>query len=547
MHLQTNRRLAGTSIAPGLAMGPAFVYRDVLEEAIDGRYTSGDQVEVECDRVQQAAEEVLEDLQESSNRVTQQIGAYQAEIFSVHQAMLHEILEANEFRRVMEQEHVCAEVAVQRVFDRWTHLMQAEEGATFFQRADDVADIGRRLLRALMGVSVHPLEKLPEGSVLVAHHLLPSDAVFFAARHAAAIVVESESPGSHCALLTRHVGIPGVCNIRDIAEKIATGEEVLVDGFRGFVVVQPDSETQRQFSLRISEYHMRWAEAKTHCREPAVTPEGHYVPVMANIANRADVQVAMENGADGVGLYRLEALFMLYKSLPTEERLLADVSEVLAPLENKLAIVRLLDIGSEKHLPYLRFGTEPAPCLGMRGVRVLLENPELLKVQLRALLRLSQVRDIQIMVPMVTIPEDMEAVRQALEATASELGITKIPRLLAMVETPAAALCVPEILRFADALSIGTNDLTQYTMVAGRENPQVQRYFQDTHPAVMRLIQLTVNEAGDAQVGVCGELAGQLDAIPTLLKAGVQFLSVAPPLIPAVKEAVRHPYRHRNE
>jgi phosphotransferase system enzyme I (PtsI) len=245
--------------------------------------------------------------------------------------------------------------------------------------------------------------------------------------------------------------------------------------------------------------------------------------------------VAAENGADGVGLYRLEALFMLHKTLPSEQQLLTEISDTLAPLEDKPAIVRLLDVGSDKHLPYFEFAAEPAPCLGMRGVRILLAHPELLKVQLRALLRLSQARDVRIMVPMVTVSEDMRAVQQAVEAQASELGIAKIPPLIAMIETPAAALCVPDILQFADALSLGTNDLTQYTMAAGRQNPLVHRYFQDDHPAVLRLIRLAAGEAGNALVAVCGELAGRPDAVPVLLEAGVRLLSVAPPLVPMIK------------
>jgi len=542
-----NMRLYGASIAPGLAIGRAFVYRDVLEQDLHAYDIGPDQLDAECERVNCAAEQVVDDLKESALRVTEQIGRYQAEIFDAHQAMLRELLQSGEIRQEVAREHVNAEVAVQRVFRRWARTMHADESTRFIQRAEDVADLGRQLLRVLMGVSVHPLEKMPEGSVLVAPELLPSDAVFFASRGAAAIVVEFGGAGSHCALLTRQIGIPGVSNVVRATEKISAGDTVLVDGFRQAVVVEPDEDTQQRVESQIKEHRLRAAKAKARCREPAVTPDGVRVPVMANIAKRADVQVAAENGADGVGLYRLEALFMLRKTLPTEQELLDEISDTLAPLQDRPAMVRLLDVGSDKDLPYLEFAAEPAPCLGRRGVRLLLAQSELLKVQLRALLRLSQARSIQIMVPMVTIPEDMQAIREAVESQASELGMADIPPLVAMIETPAAALCVPDILQFADGISLGTNDLTQYTMAAGRQNPLVHRYFRADHPAVLRLVRLAVREAGNVPVAVCGELAGQPNAVSALLDAGVRLLSVAPPLVPAIKEAVRCPFVSAND
>ncbi len=539
MPAKRNMRLFGTSIAPGGAIGRAFVYRDVLEEDLHANGIRPDEADAECERVYRAAEKVLTDLDKSARRVTRQIGTYQAEIFGAHQIMLRELVRSREIRQEIEKEHAKAEVAVQHVFKRWARKMETDESTMFIQRAEDVADLGRQLVRALTGISIHPLEAMPQGSILVAPQLLPSDAVLFADRCAAAIVVEFGGSGSHCALLTRQIGIPGVANVIHATEKIHSGDMILVDGFRAVVVVEPDEETRQRLEGRMEEYRRRRAKAKARCREPAVTKDGIRVPVMANIASLADARVGAENGADGVGLYRLEALFMLHKTLPTEQELLEKVSATLAPLQDKPAIVRLLDVGSDKSLPYFEFAAEPAPCLGRRGVRVLLAHPELLNVQLRTLLRLFQTHNIQIMVPMVTVPDDMRAIRNALESQASDLGLTETPPLVAMIETPAAALRVPEILKFADALSLGTNDLAQYIMAAGRQNPLVHHYFREDDPAVLRLIRLAAREAGDALVGICGELAGRPDAVPMLLDAGVRLLSVAPPLVPVIKETVR--------
>jgi phosphotransferase system enzyme I (PtsI) len=545
MPTKKNIRLTGTSIASGVATGKAFVYRDIIEQGVISENIRADQIDTECEKVQEAAKQVIENLKESASQVEKQIGPYQAEIFSVHQMMLLELIQSHEIREKIERDYVNAETAVHYVFQRWARTMHEEESTRYIQRAQDVTDLGRRLIMALRGISVHPLEAIPEGCVLVAPHLLASDAVFFGRFGVAAIVVEAGAAGSHCALLARQLGIPGVSNVTEATEMINTGDVVLVDGFRSDVIVEPDKKTRKKSEKEMEEYHTDWAKAKLRCHEPAVTKNGIQIPVMANIANRADVQIAVENGADGAGLYRLEALFMLRRTLPTEQELLTEVSDTLALLVEKPVMVRLLDLGSDKNLPYLRFPSEPAPCLGSRGVRLLLSRPELLNMQLRALLRLSRTHNVQIMVPLVTIPEDVQAVRQAVEFQASELGITEIPPLVAMIETPSAALCVPEILRFADVLSLGTNDLAQYAMAAGRQNPLVHHYFRDDAPAVLRLIRLAVKEAGEALVGICGELASQPFAVAMLLDTGVRLLSVAPPLVPVIKEAVRHAHLYR--
>ncbi len=541
MENQRNIELPGTSMAPGMAMGKAFIYRDILEDDLFRYEVKPDQVDEECERIHRAAEQVLQDLDKSSHRITQQLGSYQAEIFTAHQAILRELLRSKELRQEMERKHVNAEVAIQRVFRRWAGKMKTDKNKNIMERTADIMDLGRQLERTLMGMSVHPLEEMPEDSVLVASQLLPSDAVFFSGRDTAAIAVERGGPASHCALMVRQMGIPGIYNVTDATEQVTAGELLLVDGFRGVLVKQPNTATSKRFEKRIKSNRKRSAKAKKQCREPAVTADGTRIPVMANIANREDVQVAVENGADGVGLYRLEGLFMLRKNVPTETELLDEISETLRPLKDKPALIRLLDIGSDKNLPYLNFDEEPAPCFGMRGVRRLLAHPELLRVQIRALLRLSQSRSVQIMVPMVTIKEDMQAVRRMVQSEASEVGISDTPPLVAMIETPAAALSVREILEFADALSLGTNDLTQYTMAAGRQNHLVHRYFKDNHPAVFRLIQIAGAEAGEATLGICGELAGRPDAVGALLSNGINLLSVAPPLIPTIKDAVRQP------
>ncbi|MGH8609936.1 MAG: phosphoenolpyruvate--protein phosphotransferase, partial [Gammaproteobacteria bacterium] len=407
------------------------------------------------------------------------------------------------------------------------------------QWTEDVRDLGRRILRALAGVASHPLEKIPRGSILVAKYLLPSDTVHLSRQSAAGVVVESAGAGSHAALLTRELGIPMVAQIAGVLDEIQNGDTVLVDGLRGAVVVSPDEDTGKEFAQHIDSYHSDVAKAKAVCREPATTGDGVSVTVMANVGDLEDVEFAAENGADGIGLYRVEQIYLSRNEPPSEEELYEAILKSLDPLPDKPVTIRLLDVGGDKQLSYISHRHEENPFLGRRGVRLLLDYPELTSAQLKVCLRLSRDREIHILVPMITLAEEMGKIRGMYLQAAKEAGIESPPPLGAMLETPAAALSVKEIAQHADFFSIGTNDLTQYTLAAGRENPRVADYFIETHPVIMRLLEIIVTDAGDTPLEICGELAGYPNAIPSLVQLGICALSVAPPLVPFVKQAVR--------
>jgi len=534
-----NRTLSGTALSPGLADGRAFVFRDIYVDDVPRRSIESHQVETEHARVERAIAEVIADLRLSIMRMEAALDSVSAGIFDAHELLLRDQALVDEIRQELEGQLVNAECAVQRVLARMERKLRSAEDEIFQERASDIQDIARRLLRVLAGIQMHSLERMPEGSVLVARTLLPSDTVFFPRRHVAAVLVEFGGPGSHCALLTRQIGIPGVCQIPGLMDTIEMGDDVIVDGFQGTAVVAPDESVRQCFRAQLGQYRASMVAAIERCRDPAITLDRVAIPVMANIGGLSDAERAVDNGADGVGLYRSEWIFLPRKTLPTEEELIVQLSRTLAPLRGRSIAVRLLDIGGDKNLPYLRLPAEENPSLGQRGVRLLLRFPELLRLQLRALLRLSREHDIVIIVPMVTFPEEMIHIREVLQSTASELGIQRLPQLGAMIETPAAALNVAALSDVADVLSVGTNDLTQYTMAAGRENPFVSNYFKHDHDVMFRLLRIVCADAGDKIVSVCGELAGQPDAVPRLVAAGVRMLSVAPPLIPSVKEAVR--------
>jgi phosphotransferase system enzyme I (PtsI) len=532
--------LSGLSISAGLVAGKAFVFQDIFDRDLQDYTIDLNQVDPEYARVEHAMGEVLGDLKTSAKRVEDELGSAMGDVFRAHEEIIRDPDLAREIRLEMEKELVNAERALQSVFGRWERKFRAMESDVFRHRGDDVVDLGRRLLRSLAGLHSHSLERMPSGSILVARKLLPSDTTFFSRRSVVGIAVESGGPGSHCALLTRQLGIPGVTQVAGLLDHIKTGDDLLLDGLGGKVTVCPDRSEQARFSARSKRYNAGAAEARKRSGQPAVTKDGVTIPVMANIGNRFDAETAAENGADGVGLFRIEVFFLSREMLPTEDELVSGISRTIAPMKGRPVTVRLLDIGGDKPLPYLPLPSEQDPFLGRRGIRFLLDYPNLLDTQLRALLRLSREQDIQIIVPMVTFAEDMERVRAAYSRVGKELGLSALPPLGAMVETPAAALIAHELAAVSDSLNIGTNDLTQYTMAAGRENVFVHRYFKDDHEAIFKLLNLVGRESKQIPVGICGELASHTDRTEALLKSGIRLLSVPPPFIPLVKEAVRN-------
>jgi len=531
--------LKGTRIAPGLASGTVWVAGDILDCSAETRRIEPHQVDAEMERVRRAFVQVEAELEESARRVSEQIDPSLAEIFRAHQLMLESLLSSNEFERELRGSLTSAAEAVKRVFRKWEAKFAAIQDETLRQRADDILDLARRVLRRLEGADAFGLAAMPAGSVLVTQRLLPSDVVAVSPRDVKAIVVESLGQGSHAALLAREKGIPSLAGLPGLLSQIRSGDEALVDAFREALVISPNPETRRDFERRLEEYRASLWTCKGECRKPAITRDGQTISVEANLAPPAGVDTVIENGADGVGLFRIEQLYFARELPPSEEELFSELQHLVAPLREKPVTIRLLDIGGDKAIPSLRLPFESNPLLGKRGVRLLLDYPQLARTQLKTLLRLSQAQDIRILVPMVTFARDMQQIRELLGAVAHEMGIENLPPLGAMIETPAAALTVGQIVRHADFLSVGTNDLTQYTLVAGRDNATVSDYYEDTHPSMLRLLGIIIAEASGKPVTICGEMAGREEVIPTLLEIGFRALSISPPLIPTTKELIR--------
>jgi phosphoenolpyruvate-protein phosphotransferase len=531
--------LIGRGIAPGLAMGPAWVVSDPLHWGGPATPIGKADIEKELLRLRHAFEETLAELDQYAQRIEGEFDAALAGIFRAHGEMLRSLLASGELEREQRESLLTGEAVVGQVLQRWYRKIAALENPTLRQRADDVLDLGRNVIRRLRGEQGAGFQAVPEGSILVAQQLLPSDIVLLPRSRVAAVVVEALGQGSHAALLAREKGIPTVAGFPGILSRIGSRTELLVDGFRGTLVVAPDEATRTEFQERIAQWRAALVRCQATCLQPARTLDGQGIDVEANVGIADDMELARANGADGVGLLRIEQLYLARPSPPTEEELSGELKSLIAPLGNRRVTIRLLDVGGDKPLPYLGLPTSPNPSLGRRGVRLLLEYAQLVRTQMGAILRLAQEHPVQVLIPMVTLEDDIRRMRETFDALCAERKIRTPPAFGAMVETPAAALAIPTLTGYVDFFSVGTNDLTQYTLAASRDDASVNDYYLDSHESVLRLLGIILADASGRPVSLCGELAGREALVPRLLEMGFRSLSVAPSLIPTTKALIR--------
>jgi phosphoenolpyruvate-protein phosphotransferase len=531
--------LAGRSIAPGLGMGRAWIIGDVLNCGNTVADITTSQVDGELARFKRTIDATLAELDQYAARIEAEFDSTLAGVFRAHGQMLRDLFMTQEFERELRESLLTAEAIVQRVLKRWYKKFEAIEDPTLRERADDLLDLGRNLIRRLRGQERAALTSIPDGSVLVVERLLPSDVVQLPRSKVAAVLVESLGQGSHAALLARQRNIPTVTEIPGLASRATTGTELLVDGFRGTMVIAPQPATRADFEARLAKWRATLVHCKDRCREPATTLDGTHIHVEANIGIEDDVETALDNGADGVGLLRIEELYFARPAPPSEDELVDGLKSLIAPLGKRPITVRLLDIGGDKPLPYLRLSPVANPVLGRRGVRLLLDFAQLVRTQLCAIGQLSADFQLRVLVPMVTLVDDLRKMREAFDTICDERKLGSRPEFGAMIETPAAALEARTLAKYADFFCVGTNDLTQYTLAAARDDASVNDYYQDGHDSVVRLLEIVLADAGDRPVTLCGELAGREAWVPRLVRMGFRALSVSPSAIPATKEIIR--------
>ena len=539
--------LPGIAASPGVAVGPAALYRPRLPEVI-ARLV--DDPAAEWQRLLEAIAAARAEIEALHRHALGQVGREEAAIFEAHLLFLEDPTTLDAARATILAESLNAEAAWQRETEALAAAFAELDDAYLRARAADIEDVGRRVLRRLMGVASPALD-FAAPSVLIAADLSPSDTARLNPAQVLAICTELGAATAHSAILARALGIPAVVGLGPGVWQVADGQRVAVDGDAGALWPQPDETQLSAFAARRAAWLADQRRAQAAGQAAAVTRDGRAIEIAANIGGPHDVGPALAYGAEGVGLFRTEFLFMDRPAAPSEAEQLAAYRQAARLMGDRPLIIRTLDVGGDKPLPYLDLGEEANPFLGWRAIRFCLVRPDIFLPQLRAILRAGVDEDgtrynVQIMFPMIGAPDELRAARAMLERAADELRGEGLPfaedmAVGIMIEVPSAVAVADLLAREVDFFSIGTNDLTQYVMAADRGNARVAGLADAFQPAVLRLVRdatLAAHAAG-IRIGMCGELAGNPLATPVLLGLGLDELSMSAPAIPAVKAAVR--------
>jgi phosphoenolpyruvate-protein phosphotransferase len=531
--------IQGIAASPGLAAGRAYLYHPMSITAEERLIKDPTE---EWERLEVALDAARREIVEIKNRTVEEIGEEEAGIFDAHRMFLEDpaLLAAAKAR--IQDSNLNAESAWQSAIQSYARKLEALDDEYLRARAEDVRDVGQRVLRRLMGVQEDDLSTLDGPSIIIARDLSPSDTARLNKSHVLAFCTARGGPTSHTAILARALGRPAVVGLGDAVMDIAPAETLLVDGDAGKVIRQADQATIDSFQSQLERAERRRKSELESAAQPASTADGERVEVVANVGNLDDVQAAVTHGAEGIGLLRTEFLFLERETAPSE----AEQVEALTAMFNKIGegpiVVRTLDVGGDKPLPYVDTPPEENPFLGWRAIRVSLDQTDMFITQLRALLRAGHGYDLRIMFPMVSTLREFRQAKQMLVEMQQELEAAGLPhahdpQVGIMVEVPAAVIMADEFAAEADFFSIGSNDLTQYTFAAERGNPKVIDLSDAAHPAILRQVARVI-EAGhhhNRWVGLCGELAGDEDAIPILLGLGLDEFSMSAPFIPRAK------------
>lgn len=490
--------------------------------------------DAELKRLQDAIEKFVSITNEMADKMAKTVGEQDADILRGHIIMLQDPMIEEQISALMISEKISAEMALEQVLDQTAEMFAAVPDELIQQRATDLMDIKSRMLKILMGIEEVDISQVPANTVLVARDLTPSMTAGINPANIAGILTEVGGRTSHSAILARAMEIPAVLSIEGICGIVKNGDTVVLDGSKGEAIVNPDEATVKEFEKKFADYAAEKELLKAYKGKPSQTKDGVKVELVSNIGKPEDADKVVECDGEGIGLFRTEFLFMDRDSVPTEEEQFEAYKKVAETLKGKPVIIRTLDIGGDKAIPYLGLETEENPFLGFRAIRFCLKRRDIYEVQLRALLRASAFGDIKIMVPLVTGVDELRAVKVILEDIKRQLdkdGIAynKDVKVGVMMETPAACMMADALAKEADFFSIGTNDLTGYTMAVDRGNAKVAYLYSTYNPAVLRAIKRII-ECGKAEgimVGMCGEAAADPKLIPLLLAFGLDEFSVS--------------------
>ena len=533
-----------TGIGASAGIGIGNIIR-VIEPSLEYNKVSVADTAAEKTRFDSALEACIAKTQAMADDMKTRVGEKEAEILEGHILLLMDPELTGQIVSHIESDKMCAEEAVEQTCDFYMQMFSSIDDEMFQQRATDVCDIKTRLLKILLDVEDVDLATVPENTILVAEDLTPSMTAGINPANVVGVLTEIGGKTSHSAILARALEIPAVLSIPGIVSSVENGQLAILDGSTGEVMVNPEVSVLEEYQAKRADYLEKKAALKLFVGKPTVTADGKKAELCSNIGKPEDALKVVECDGEGIGLFRTEFLFMDRPQVPTEDEQFEAYKKVATTLEGKPVIIRTLDIGGDKEIPYLGLGKEDNPFLGFRAIRLCLQREDLYRPQLKALLRASAYGDIKIMVPMVTCVDELRAVKALLAEGMAELDKEGIPynkdiKVGIMIETPAASLMADVLAKEADFFSIGTNDLTQYTMAVDRGNPDVAYLYSTYNPAVLRSIERVIKsgKAEGIMVGMCGEAAADPLLTPLLLSFGLDEFSVSATSILATRKVI---------
>lgn len=531
----------GKSVYKGIVMGPVAVLKKNDYQVKRARIEDS---EAEVKRVKEAVEVSKKQLGRLYDKAVREVGEASAAIFEVHQMMLEDEDYLESMENMIRTELVNAEYAAAATGDNFAEMFAAMDDEYMKARSADVKDISERLVRNLSGEGDNDLSSM-EPSVIVADDLSPSETVQMDKEKILAFVTVHGSTNSHTAILARMMNIPALIGVPMDLNSLKTGMTAVVDGFSGQVIFEPEEDVQKETEKRMQEEAEKQKLLEELKGKENVTPDGRKINIYANIGSVGDLGYVMENDAGGIGLFRSEFLYLGRNDFPTEEEQFQAYKQAVQTMAGKKVIIRTLDIGADKQVDYFNLGKEENPALGYRAIRICLKQPEIFKAQLRALFRAAVYGNLSVMYPMITSTEEVEKIYAIVAEVEEELKKQevqyKIPEQGIMIETPAAVMISDRLAEMVDFFSIGTNDLTQYTLAIDRQNEQLDDFYNPHHEAVLRMIRMVVENAHKCGkwAGICGELGADLTLTEQFVRMGVDELSVAPSMILKLRKIVR--------
>ena len=531
----------GKSVYKGIVMGPVAVLKKNDYQVKRARI---EDPEAEVKRVEEAVEVSKKQLGRLYDKAVREVGEASAAIFEVHQMMLEDEDYLESMENMIRIELVNAEYAAAATGDNFAEMFVAMDDEYMKARSADVKDISERLVRNLSGEGDNDLSSM-EPSIIVADDLSPSETVQMDKEKILAFVTVHGSTNSHTAILARMMNIPALIGVPMDLNSLKTGMMAVVDGFSGQVIFEPEEDVQKETEKRMQEEAEKQKLLEELKGKENITPDGRKINIYANIGSVGDLGYVMENDAGGIGLFRSEFLYLGRNDFPTEEEQFQAYKQAVQTMAGKKVIIRTLDIGADKQVEYFNLGKEENPALGYRAIRICLKQPEIFKAQLRALFRAAVYGNLSVMYPMITSTEEVEKIYAIVAEVEEELKKQevqyKIPEQGIMIETPAAVMISDRLAEMVDFFSIGTNDLTQYTLAIDRQNEQLDDFYNPHHEAVLRMIRMVVENAHKCGkwAGICGELGADLTLTEQFVRMGVDELSVAPSMILKLRKVVR--------